>query len=190
MTRRSGRATLGTGVALLLVVVGAGLVAGAGLLASAGAGAGSGWPAQWARASSTGATSGVFVANAAPGATSTTDASVSGRIAMSAVAISLELVPRKPRSKAAPEVRAVVTNLSASKVATVIVDIESAPGGLALKPAGKQQIRGIGAGRSASVTWSLCAPVAGTYELRAVTTSNGARVLSPPVRVTLPASRC
>jgi hypothetical protein len=166
------------GAALLFAVIGTGLIAAAGL-------------ADGAPSASTAAVPGAPVQGGSGGASSgSSDASVGGRVAISPIVITLELVPRKPKSKGPPELRAIVRNLGAVRVPEVVVSLRASPAALAIRPSDPAVLRNIAGGRSAEATWTLCSTSSATYELLAVAAIGAAEVRSRPLSVSLPASRC
>ena len=116
---------------------------------------------------------------------------VAGRVAVSPLILHLELVPRRPKSKSPVEVRATVTNLSATRLAEVGVAIDASPASLVLRPVDPKAVKGLVAGRSTDVSWTVCSTTGGTFQLVAAATVDGTSTLSSPLSLTLGASsRC
>lgn len=118
-----------------------------------------------------------------------TAGSVAGRVSVSALTVRLELSQVVVRAGRSVQVRAVVTNESATSVTDVRVTIRSVPSGITFRPAEPRTVRRILPARSEAVTWSACGQAAGTYSLLATADVAGVLVTSAPQSLAITAGK-
>ena len=118
-----------------------------------------------------------------------TAGTVAGRVSVSAVTVRLELSQVVVRAGRSTQVRAIVTNESATSVADVRVTIRSVPSGITFRPAEPRTIRRILPARSETVTWSACGQAVGAYSLVVTADVAGVLVTSPPQLLSVTAGK-
>jgi hypothetical protein len=105
---------------------------------------------------------------------------VSGRVAISALTLDLQLSQRAARAGQPVRAEARLENQTDALVETVTVSLHGPLASFVVSPGGDRVIRQLAAGALETVSWIVCAPTAGIYTLVARATVHGARITSAP----------
>jgi hypothetical protein len=124
---------------------------------------------------------GAPVRAADPGAA---ERSVSARLAVSPLLVSLELEAASAAIGASVKARARILNAGPATVRNVVVSLRIEEAAFAVR-GGRQTIGQIQTGRTVSVGWTLCGRLPGAYLVLAQATLDGAAIESPAVLLTI-----
>lgn len=115
---------------------------------------------------------------AAPAVLAGSEATVTGRVRVSPLTLSLELSTTNGTVGQTLQAQATVSNVGSFSIREIQVELRVDPGGLRVNK-GTVDLAQIKAGKSAVASWAVCARVAGTYVLLARATADGASIESP-----------
>ena len=117
-------------------------------------------------------------------------AEVAGRVTVSAVSLTLELLPRAGRRGQAFEAVSIVRNDGPTSLDRVVVALSAVPEAITFRPAGTQTLRRLAPGASKTLTWLVCGRAPGIYALTVsasfagMTITGATRVLEVPAQST------
>jgi len=94
-------------------------------------------------------------------------ASIEATVQVAAIDVQLALSASSARVGDKLRADATVTNLGSSRLATIEVELRVDTAGLGIKGNGKTTVSKLAAGRSATVSWSICALQPGNYVVQA-----------------------
>ncbi len=115
---------------------------------------------------------------AAPVVLAGSEATVTGRVRVSPLTLLLELSTANATVGQTLQAQATVSNVGSSAIRDIQVELRVDPDGLRVNK-GIVDLAKIRAGKSAVVSWAVCARVAGAYVLLARATAGGASIESP-----------
>jgi hypothetical protein len=128
----------------------------------------------------------VLVLLTAPAALASDEASLAGRVQVSPIVVSLGLSATTALTGQTVKAQATASNVGAATIRPIVIELRVDPAGVQASK-GPLQISQLKAGKSSTVSWSVCGQVPGSYVVLARATFDGVSIDSGAVLLTVAA---